>query len=96
MYLDIKASVFGSVPFDNDFTHMLLGMVVLLVTVIVFRRAMGQWTTLLPVVLLSLAMELVDVLVYGQSPAGAARDFVTFCLMPALLVLAFRQGWAKA
>ncbi|MCA1941347.1 MAG: hypothetical protein LDL26_10145 [Caenispirillum bisanense] len=96
MYLDIKGSLFGSIPFDNDFTHMLFGMVVLLVTAIVFRRPVGQWATLLPVVLISAAMELVDVLIYGQAAGAAARDFVTFCLIPAVLVLSFRQGWAKA
>ncbi|EKV28392.1 hypothetical protein C882_0966 [Caenispirillum salinarum AK4] len=41
-------------------------------------------------------MELTDVLVYGHDAGAAARDFVTFCLVPAILVLVFRQGWAKA
>ncbi|GAA0592730.1 hypothetical protein [Caenispirillum bisanense] len=96
MYLDIKRSVFGAIPFDNDFSHMLLGLVVLLVTVVVFRRPMGHWPTLAPVVLLSLAMELVDALLYGQRAAAAAHDFVAACLVPAVLVVVFRQGWARA
>lgn len=96
MYLSVKHSVFNAVPFGNDFTHMLAGFLILLITVIVFRQPMGKWSTLLPVGLIALAMELADVLVYGQNASDAARDFVTFCLVPAILVLAFRQGWAKA
>lgn len=96
MYLSIKGSIFGAIPFGNDFTHMLVGFAVLMITVIVFRQPMGRWTTLAPVGLIALAMELVDVLVYGQAAGAAARDFVTFSLVPAILVLAFRQGWAKA
>lgn len=95
MYLDIKGSVFGAVPFGNDFTHMLVGMAVLLLTAIVFRRPVGRWATLVPVVAVSLAMELADVLLFAQDAGAAARDFVTFCLVPAVLVLSFRQGWAK-
>lgn len=75
---------------------MLVGMTVLLITAIVFRQPVGKWSTLLPVALIALAMELADVLVYGQVAGAAARDFVTVCLVPAALVLAFRQGWAKA
>ncbi|WP_404385817.1 hypothetical protein [Caenispirillum salinarum] len=96
MYLDFKNSLFGAIPFGNDFTHLVFGLVVLLVTAIVFRQPVGKWSTLLPVVLISLAMELTDVLVYGHDAGAAARDFVTFCLVPAILVLVFRQGWAKA
>lgn len=96
MYLDFKQTLFGSVPFGNDFTHMAVGMLVLLITAIIFRQPVGKWSTLLPVVLISLAMELTDVLLYGQAAGPAARDFITFCLVPAILVLVFRQGWAKA
>lgn len=96
MYLSIKQTIWNSIPFGNDFTHMLAGFGVLLITLVIFRQPMGKWTTLAPVGLISLAMELVDVLLYGQNAAGAARDFVCFCLVPAILVLAFRQGWAKA
>lgn len=96
MYLDIKRSIFGAIPFDNDFSHMLLGLTVLLVTVVVFRRPMGQWPTLAPVALLALAMELTDTLLFGQRAGAAAHDFVAACLVPAVLVVVFRQGWARA
>lgn len=96
MYLDLKQSLFGAIPFGNDFTHMVFGLLVLLITAIVFRQPVGKWSTLLPVILTSLAMELTDVLAYGQEAVAAAREFTTFCLVPAVLVLVFQQGWAKA
>lgn len=95
MYYQIKGAIFGAVPFDSDATHVLLGFLVYLVAVLLFRRSVKDWWSVLPVVILSVIMEVVDMIAANQSVAGAAEDFVLFVLLPLITTLVFRMGWAK-
>ncbi len=59
-YQSFKVLLLSLVPLTKDAVHIYIGMIVLLVTVVGFHRPLGSWKTLLPVVLFSLLMELID------------------------------------
>lgn len=96
MYGDVKDAIFGAIPASSDATHIYLGLVVLLIATVILRRSMSDWAALIPVLVVSLVMEAIDVLIVGQSFSGAIRDFAHFCIAPFVLVFFLRQGWARA
>ena len=96
MYGDVKGAIFGAIPASSDATHIYLGLIVLLIATVILRRSMSDWAALVPVLVVSLVMEAIDVFIVGQGFAGAVRDFVNFCLAPFVLVFFLRQGWARS
>lgn len=95
MYYSFKNAVWGSIPLGGDATEMLLGFVVFLLTLLVFRRSLNSWWAALPTVICALIIALLDILVLGQGLGGALRDAALFALVPAGMTLIYRMGWAK-
>lgn len=95
MYAQIKSLVFGAIPTDWDAVQILVGFVVFLMTLLVFRQSIKAWWGVLPVVIVAVAIEIADMVFLGQGILTAARDLILFCLLPLVMVFISRQGWIK-
>lgn len=95
MYSTIKGAIWGAIPAGGDATEILLGFVVFLIALLVFRRPIASWWSALPVVILGALIALLDVVALGQGAGSAIRDLVLFSLLPVVTVLIYRMGWAK-
>lgn len=95
MYGDIKLQIFGLFPFNYDATLILLGVVIWLISGLVFRLPMTKLVSIVPIILLGVAMEIADVMFLSQTPARAVSDFA-YLVVPVLIVVFFQhQGWAR-
>jgi len=95
MYGDIKLQIFGLFPFNYDATLILLGVVIWLISGLVFRLPMTKLVSIVPIILLGVAMEIADVMFLSQAPVRAVSDFA-YLVVPVLIVVFFQhQGWAR-
>ncbi|MGC2856430.1 hypothetical protein ACM64Y_13230 [Novispirillum sp. DQ9] len=95
MYAQIKSLVFGAVPTDWDAVQILVGFVVFLITLLVFRQSIKAWWGFLPVLIIGVVIEVADMVFLGQGILTAARDLILFTLLPLTVVFVSRQGWVK-
>jgi hypothetical protein len=79
----------------GDATEFVLGFVIFLLTLLVFRRPLNSWWAALPTVICALMIALLDILVLGQGAWWALRDAALFSLTPVVMTLIYRMGWAK-
>ncbi|NVK18991.1 MAG: hypothetical protein HWE30_09870 [Methylocystaceae bacterium] len=95
MYGDIKSQILGLFPFNYDATLILLGVLIWLIGGLVFRLPMTKLVSLVPIIILGVAMEISDVMFLAQAPVRAVSDFA-FLVVPVLIVVFFQhQGWAR-
>jgi hypothetical protein len=95
MYASFKSSVWGALPLGGDATEILLGFVVFLLTLMVFRRPLNSWWAALPTVICALTIALLDILVLGQGLGWTLRDAALFSVIPVVMTLIYRMSWAK-
>ncbi|KJS35696.1 MAG: hypothetical protein VR70_15505 [Rhodospirillaceae bacterium BRH_c57] len=95
MYAQIKSILYGAIPTDWDAAQIIVGYIVLLITLLVFRQSIKAWWAFLPVLIVGLLIEIADMVLLGQAIGTAARDLVLFTILPLVTVFAFRMGWTK-
>jgi hypothetical protein len=76
-------------PLTKDAIHVYIGFLCLLLALILFRRRLGSFTALIPGLLVSITMEVLD-LRDGYGWAESVKDLVNTNLIPFLLVLLTR------
>ncbi|MCF8479762.1 MAG: hypothetical protein K9H25_04975 [Rhodospirillum sp.] len=96
MYGMIKDTVLGWYPVGGEARLILFGFSLLLVTTAVFRLRLSQWWAAGVVLAVAAIMELLDVILLGQSITLGLRHLLVVAVPPAILVLFIRQGWSKA
>ncbi len=96
MYGDIKMQVFDLLPFSYDATQIVLGLLIWLITGLVFRLPMTRLVCIAPVIILAVAIEIADVIFLAQTPERAISDFAFLVLPVTILVLFQHNGWARA
>jgi len=72
-------------PLTKDAIHVYIGFLCLLIALVVLRRRLSSYWALVPGLLLSVAMEVLD-LRDGYGWAESAKDLVNTNLMPFVLV----------
>ena len=76
-------------PLTKDAIHVYIGFLCLLLALILFRRKLSSFTALIPGLVVSVAMEILD-LRDGYGWAASLKDLVNTNLIPFLLVLLTR------
>ncbi|HET9226203.1 MAG TPA: hypothetical protein VFR31_06025 [Thermoanaerobaculia bacterium] len=76
-------------PLTKDAIHVYIGFLCLLLALILFRRRLSSFTALIPGLVVSVAMEILD-LRDGFGWAASLKDLVNTNLIPFLLVLLTR------
>ncbi|HYN19389.1 MAG TPA: hypothetical protein VE078_00395 [Thermoanaerobaculia bacterium] len=76
-------------PLTKDAIHVYIGFLCLLLALIVFRRRLSSFTALIPGIIVSIAMEILD-LRDGFGWLASLKDLVNTNLIPFLLVLLTR------
>ena len=96
MYGDIKSQVLGLFPFSYDATLIIVGLLLWLLTGLIFRLPMTKLVCVAPIIIIAVMIEIADVMFLSQAPARAISDFA-FLVLPVLIVVFFQhQGWARA
>lgn len=96
MYGDIKFQVLSLFPFSNDATLIILGLVIWLISGLIFRLPMTRLVCIAPIVILAVAIEIADVVFLSQAPIRAISDFAFLVIPVSILVLFQHNGWARA
>jgi fucose 4-O-acetylase-like acetyltransferase len=96
MYGDIKTQILDLFPFSYDATLIVLGLLIWLITGLVFRLPMTRLVCIAPIVILAVAIEIADVIFLSQAPVRAISDFAFLVVPVAILVLFQHNGWARA
>lgn len=96
-YEAIKQLLVDTFALPKDAIHVYVGIGCLVVAVVVLRIGISSYRALLPGIVVSVALELLDLGNTGDYPAamrwgGALRDLVTTNLAPYLVVVAARLG----
>ncbi len=95
MYGDIKAQIFNLLPFSNDARLIVLGLIIWLLSGLIFRLQMTRLVCVAPIIILAVAMEIADVMFLSQTPIRAVSDFA-YLVMPVFVLVFFQhQGWAR-
>lgn len=76
-------------PLTKDAIHVYIGFLCLLLALILFRRSLSSFTALVPGLVVSVAMEILD-LRDGYSWTESVKDLINTNLIPFLLVLLTR------
>jgi len=96
MYGDIKMQVLSLFPFSYDATLIVLGLMIWLLSGLVFRLPMTRLVCVAPIIILAVAMEIADVMFLSQAPIRAVSDFA-FLVVPVMVLVFFQHnGWARA
>jgi len=96
MYSEIKELVFGLFPFSYDATLVLIGLLIWLIAGLIFRLPMTRLASIVPVIVITVCVEISDVMFLAQAPIRAVTDF-GFVVIPVLIIVFFQhQGWARA
>jgi len=94
-YQLMKLDILSTVHLSRDAVHIYVGLFCLLLYIIVFRKRIDSWLPLLPVVLLALLMESLDLRddfqTLGHFRWGASlHDIVNTLFWPFIIVTMFR------
>jgi len=84
-YQTFKLWCLDILPLTKDAIHVYIGFFCLLVALIVFRRRLGSYQALIPGLVLSISMEILD-LRDGYPWSASVHDLVNTNLMPFVLV----------
>ena len=84
-YQIFKLWVLAVIPLTKDAIHVYIGFLCLLVGLVVFRRRLSSWQALIPGLVVSLLLEVLD-LRDGYSVSASLHDIVNTNLMPLVLV----------
>lgn len=96
MYGEIKSLVFDALPLSYDATLIVLGLIVWLMSGLLFRLPMTKLVCIVPIVFIAVAIEIADVMLLAQAPIRAVSDFAFFVLPVTVLVFFQHQGWVRA
>jgi fucose 4-O-acetylase-like acetyltransferase len=96
MYADIKSEIMTFFPFSNDATLIVLGLLIWLLTGLIFRLPMTRLACLAPLIIITVAIEIADVMFLAQTPMRAISDFAMVVLPVAIIVFFQHQGWVRA
>ncbi|HBL31704.1 MAG TPA: hypothetical protein DD490_33185 [Acidobacteria bacterium] len=88
-YQIFKLGWLAVLPLTKDAIHIYIGFVCLLVALILFRRSLTSYAALVPGLLVSLALEVLD-LRDGFGWLASLKDVVNTNLIPFVLVLLAR------
>ena len=88
-YQVFKLGWLAVLPLTKDAIHIYIGFLCLLVALILFRRSLTSYTVLIPGLVVSLAMEVLD-LRDGYDWLASLKDVVNTNLIPFVLVLLAR------
>lgn len=99
-YQSFKLFLLEFIPLTRDAVHIYIGLVVLLVWVIGFRRPLGAWKNLIPVLAIALFMEAIDLYddmqwIGHMRWSSSLHDIINTSLWPAVLVACARLGWLR-
>jgi hypothetical protein len=95
MYGRIKDMLLGWYPVGGEATLILFGLTLLVIATAVFRLRLSQWWAAGVVLAVAAIMEVLDILLLGQSVELGLRHLLLVALPPAILVLFIRQGWSR-
>jgi hypothetical protein len=84
-YQIFKLWVLAVIPLTKDAIHVYIGFLCLLVGLVVFRRRLSSYQALIPGLVVSLLLEVLD-LRDGYSVTASLHDIVNTNLMPVVLV----------
>jgi hypothetical protein len=84
-YQIFKLWVLAVIPLTKDAIHIYVGFACLFVALILFRRRLSSYQALIPGLLVSLAMEALD-LRDGYTLAASIHDVINTNLLPFVLV----------
>jgi hypothetical protein len=84
-YQIFKLWVLAAIPLTKDAIHVYIGFLCLLVGLVVFRRRLSSYQALIPGLVVSLLLEVLD-LRDGYSLTASLHDIVNTNLMPVVLV----------
>jgi len=84
-YQIFKLWVLAVIPLTKDAIHVYIGFLCLLVGLVVFRRRLSSYQALIPGLVVSLLLEVLD-LRDGYSVSASLHDIVNTNLMPVVLV----------
>ena len=100
-YQDFKGVILAIIPLAKDAVHLYIGVGALLLTCLFTRSALSSTRSLIPGALLSIAMELLDLVGDLDSPVGPMwgaylHDLINTNLLPVLIVIVanVRSRWA--
>jgi len=96
-YQDIKKAISSFVVLPPDTLHIYIGLLMLLVSVFVFRKGLASYWVLIPGLVFSLVMECFDILHYIDLYdlvlwKESLHDFFHTNFIPLVLVILFRFG----
>lgn len=93
----LKSEISDLLHLSRDALHVHLGLAVMLLAMILFRKSPASVVPWLCVLALELVNELLDVHWYRGglqfSPAGALKDIVNTMLWPTIILLLARYAW---
>jgi len=84
-YQLLKLWLLDTLPLTKDAIHVYIGFFCLLVALVVFRRRLASYWALVPGLLVSVTMEIVD-LRDGYGWTASVEDLINTNLMPFVLV----------
>jgi hypothetical protein len=100
-YQNIKLNILSLFHLSKDATHIYIGLFVLLLWVLILRKPLNSFITLVPVLLIAIVMELLD-LIDDFNSLGYLRwsssfhDIVNTLFWPFFIVLLFKLGFIKS
>lgn len=95
MYSDFKGLIFNHLPFSHDASLIVVGLMIWLISGLVFRLPMTRLICVVPIIILGVAIEIADVMFLSQSPLRALSDFALLAVPVMVLVFFQHQGWAR-
>ena len=84
-YQLLKLWLLAALPLTKDAIHVYIGFLCLLVAIVAFRRRLTSYWALLPGLLVSVTMEILDVR-DGYVWTASVKDLINTNLMPFVLV----------
>jgi hypothetical protein len=99
-YQLLKLKVLGFLHLSKDAAHVYIGVLLLLLAVVLFRRPLRSWTALLPGLVATVIMETLD-LRDGYADDGVwhwrltLEDVINTNLLPVLIVFLAKRGLLK-
>lgn len=91
LYAEWKAQILSYIPGSPDAQLILLGFALFLVATVIFRLSVDRFSSLLPVFIPAVAMEIADSIILYQPLLHGLRDILWVCAIPAILVVGLNR-----
>jgi len=96
-YQSLKLILLSFLPITKDAVHIYIGLIVFFLYIIIARKSIASFVTLIPIAFVSAAMEMLDLrddwMAFGYMRWEASiHDLINTMLWPTLIVCFFKAG----